>query len=252
MNRITLVTLGSALALGACSSANQASPEEYDDTAQAIGSTVATGGGGGDVASMTDSVKIALGAMPGGFSLSADGHVHGSRLGVDYNYALSCKDSAGAALATCDASTNQASVDVAWSGTLDTPNLDAMVNRTGTWSVTGLQGDTATFAGDSTFSFDVTLTSIFRPGVTASYAFDASASYKAIRVATADRSVIGGSASFEVTAHHTVNGTNKDVDASFEVHAELTFAADHTAQLVLDSSRHYAVNLDTGVVVKVN
>jgi hypothetical protein len=118
--------------------------------------------------------------------------------------------------------------------------------------VTGLSTDTATFAGDSAFSFDATLTSIFRPGVTATYEFDASASYHAVRVATADHKVIDGSASFDVTAHHTVTGTNNDVDASFEVHAELTFQADHSAQLVLDATRHYSINLETGLVVRVN
>jgi hypothetical protein len=252
MNRIRLITLGSALALGACSSSNQASPEEYDDTAQAIGGTVATGGGGGDVASMTDSVKIALGAMPGGFALAGDGHIHGSRLGLDYSYAITCKNLTGATLTTCDPTTNQAQVDVAWSGNLDAPNLDAAVTRNGTWSVTGLQTDTATFSGDSTFSFDATLTSIFRPGVTATYEFDASASYRAIRIATADHEVIDGAASFDVTAHHTVTGARNDIDASFEVHAELTFQTDHTAQLVLDGTRHYSINLGTGLVIRVN
>jgi hypothetical protein len=256
MNRITLVTLGitlgSALTLGACSSSKQASPEEYDDTAQAIGGTVATGGGGGDVASMTDSVKIALGAMPGGFAVTADGHIQGSRLGLDYSYAITCKNLTGTTLTTCDPTTNQAQVDVAWSGNLDTPNLDAAVTRNGTWSVTGLQTDTATFSGDSTFSFDATLTSIFRPGVTATYEFDATASYQAIRVATADHRVIDGAATFDVTAHHTVTGSRRDVDASFEVHAELTLHTDHTAQLVLDGTRHYSISLETGLVVRVN
>jgi hypothetical protein len=201
---------------------------------------------------MTDSVKLALGAMPGGFALAADGHIHGSRLGVDYSYAITCKSLTGTTLTTCDPTTNQAQVDVAWSGNLDTLNLDAAVTRDGSWSVTGLQTDTATFSGDSTFSFDATLTSIFRPGVTATYEFDAGASYHAIRVGTADRTVIDGSASFDVTARHTVTGTSRDVDASFEVHAELTFKADHTAELVLDATRHYSISLETGLVVRVN
>jgi hypothetical protein len=252
MNRLTLITLGSLIA--ACSSSStQATPEQYDDTAQAIASTTATGGGGGDVASMTDSVNIALGTMPLGFALSGDGHIHGSRLGVDYSYAITCKNLAGTALSICDHTTNQATVEVAWSGNLASPNLDAMVSRTGMWSVTGLQTDTATFSGDSSFSFDTTLRSVFRPGVTATYTFDTSAAYHAVRIATADRKVIDGSATFDLDAHRTVTGTGKnDVDASFSVHAELTFHADHTATLVLDATRHYTIDLTTGVVVKVN
>ena len=97
-NRITMLTLG--LATAACSSsANQPTPAEYDDTAQAIASTTSTSNGGssagGDVASMADTVSLSLGVMPQGISLMGDGHFHGSRLGVDYNYSLTCKSVAG-------------------------------------------------------------------------------------------------------------------------------------------------------------
>lgn len=249
MNRMTLITLFGATAV-ACSSSRQPTREEYDDTAQAIAATTATGSGGGDVASMADSVTIALGGMPAGFALSADGHFRGSRLGVDYSYSISCKNLAGATLAVCDRTTNEATVDVSWSGNLDTQNVDASVTRNGSWTLTGLQTDTATFSGDSSFSFDLTLLSIFRPGVTSTYELDASASYDAIRISTVQRQIIDGSASFDVSAHHTVTGGRNDVDASFEIHADITFNADHTATLVLDGSQHYTVNLSTGTVAR--
>ena len=252
MNRITLITLG--LATAACSSTSkQATPEQYDDTAQAIASTTATGGGGGDVASMTDSANIALGTMPAGFTLQADGHIQGSRLGVNYSYAITCKNLAGATLAACDHTTDQATVDVSWSGSLTSQYLDASVSRDGTWTVTGLQTDTATFSGDSNFSFDATVRSIFRPGVTATYSFDANASYNAVKISTQQRQVIDGSASFDLTAHSTVTGAGSgNADASFDVHAQITFHADHTASLVLDGSRHYSIDLTTGAVVRAN
>jgi len=252
MNRITLITLG--LATAACSSTSkQATPEQYDDTAQAIASTTATGSGGGDVASMADSASLALGTMPAGFALQGDGHIQGSRAGVDYSYAIACKNLAGAALTACDPTTNQATVEVSWSGNLTSPNLDASVSRDGTWTVTGLQTDTATFSGDSNFSFDATVRSIFRPGVTATYAFDANASYNAVRISTQQRQVIDGSASFDLTAHATVTGAGSgNADASFDVHAQITFHADHTASLVLDGSRHYSIDLTTGAVVHAN
>jgi hypothetical protein len=247
MNRIPLITL--ALSLAACTSSNTPTREQYDDTAQAIASTTATSGGGGDVASMSDSVTISLGTMPTGFSLMGDGHFHGSRLGVDYNYALVCKSAAGVT-GVCGPTTDQASVQVSWSGNLSSPNLDASVNRDGTWSLTGLQSDTATFSGNSTFSFDATLRSIFRPGAMATYSFDASASYNAIRISTQQRQIIDGSANFDITAHAQVTGTNKDSEASFDVHAQITFHADHTADLILDGSQHYSLNLTSGVVVR--
>ena len=106
MNRIaalTFVSLGSSLV--ACSSSNSTKPtaEQYDDTAQAIASQTSTSGGGGDVASMSDSVNIALGTMPLGFSLSGNGHFQGNRLGVAFDYAITCKNLAGVSLGRCDA-----------------------------------------------------------------------------------------------------------------------------------------------------
>lgn len=254
MKRILLTTLALSTA-AACSSKSTPTREQYDDTAQAIASTTATGSsgtssGGGDVASMSDSVMIAQGSMPSGFSLMGEGHFHGTRLGVDYNYAITCKGITGA-VGLCGPTTDQATVDVAWSGNLDTANVDASITRDGSWTVTGLQSDTATFNGDSSLSFDATLTSIFRPGVTASYSFDASASYKAIRISTQQRQVIDGSATFDLTAHAEVNGTNKDSSADFDVHAELTFHADHTATLVLDGSQRYSLDLNSGIVIRV-
>jgi hypothetical protein len=93
---------------------------------------------------------------------------------------------------------------------------------------------------------------VFRPGVTASYSFDASAAYNAIRISTQQRQVIDGSASFDLSAHAQVTGAgSNNSDASFDVHAQITFHADHTADLALDASQHYSLNLTTGAVVRV-
>jgi hypothetical protein len=249
MNRITLLTL--SLSLAACSSSSTPTRAQYDDTAQAIASTTATSGGGGDVASMADSVTISQGVMPPGFSLMSDGHFHGTHLGVDYNYAITCKSATGITGA-CGPITDQASVDVAWSGNFSSTYVDASVTRNGSWSITGLLSATATFSGTGSLSFDATVRSIFRPGAMASYSFDASAGYSAIRIATQDRTVIDGSASFDLTAHAQVTGAgSNNADATFDIHAQITFHADHTADLVLDGSQHYSLNLTTGVVVRV-
>src|SRR5262245_24157338 len=204
MNRITWLTFGSLL-VACTSSSNPPTREQYDDTAQAIASTTSSSGGGGDVASMSDSVAISLGTMPQGFSLSGNGHIQGTRAGVDYSYAITCKNAAGA-VGLCAPTPDQAPAAVSWSGNLNTPNVQASVTRTGSWTLTGLQSATATFSGDSTFSFDATLQSIFRPGVTATYSFDASASYRAIRISTQQRQLIDGSATFNVSAERKVTG----------------------------------------------
>ena len=101
-------------------------------------------------------------------------------------------------------------------------------------------------------SFDATIRSIFRPGAMATYSFDASASYNAIRIATQQHQVIDGSANFDLSAHAQVSGTNHDSDATFDIHAQITFHADHTADLVLDGSQHYSLDLTTGAVARVN
>lgn len=248
MHRTISFTLATALA--ACtSSSSPPTREQYDDTAQAIASTTAPAGGGGDVASMSDTVAISLGSMPPGFTLMGNGTIQGSRLGVEFSYAITCKNAAGA-VNLCGPLTDQASVDVSWSGNLDTANVDASVERSGSWSVTGLQTATATFNGDSSFSFDATVTGPLR---TATYAFDASAEYDEIRISTQQKKIIDGSASFDVSAESRVTGAGgNSAEASFEVHAEITFHADGTADLVLDGTQRYSLNLSTGVVVRAN
>lgn len=252
MNRFTALTLAS-LCAAACSSSSDTKPtaEQYDDTAQAIASQTATSGGGGDVASMSDSVNIALGVMPTGFTVAGDGHFTGKHLGLDYSYDLTCKTATGTVLGVCGPTTDQATVNVHWSGDLTSQYLDASVSRDGSWTVTGLQSSTATFSGDGNFSFDATVRSIFRPGASATYNFDASASYDAIKITTSDRKIIDGSASFDLTAHAMTSGTNNDVNATFDIHAELAFHADHTASLTLDGSQQYTLDLSTGAVVRV-
>lgn len=252
MNRITWLSLGLALATTAACSSDDDKPSqaEYDDTAQAIASTTSQSGGGGDVASMSDSITLSLGTLPTGISLSGDGHFQGSRLGVMYDYSLTCK-TAGVT-GPCASTTDEATVDVSWSGDLDTPALDASWSRDGSWTVTGLQGGTATFSGDSDFSFDTTIKSIFRQDAEASYSFDAKASYDAVKISMNDHQIVEGSAAFDIDAKHKVSGTNNDVDASFSIHAEVEFKADHTASLTLDGDQHYSLNLTTGVVARVS
>jgi len=263
MNRITLLTLGSAVA--ACSWSSPASPssapsatpasrQEYDDTAQAVSSTTVPGGNGGDVGAMADALALASGAKVPGLALQSDGRFHGQRLGVDSTFMVSCKDSAGTVLAQCDATTNEATVTLSWSGNFHTSLLDATVMRDGMWTITGLQTATATFSGDSSFSSDSTLKSVFRPGTTVTYMFDTMATYTAIQIDTKKREIIGGSASFDVSGHHTAtgSGTGDPVDAGFAIHAEITFHADHTADLVLDGAQHYTINLMSGTIVRVN
>jgi hypothetical protein len=264
MNRIPLFTLG--LSLAACSSSmsstsptSPANTADYEDTAQTIASSTVAGGGGsvggGDAIAIADAVSIARGVLPLGFLRERDGHVHGTRMGVDNSFMVTCMDAAGAVQAACDTTTDSATVQIKWTGNLQTPSLTASVDREGMWTITGLQSATATLDGTSSFALDTSLMSIFHQGVTSSFTFDATASYDAITIATADRQITGGSASFEVKAHRTVTGTamgKNDVDKSFDVHADITFNADHTATLVLDGTHTFTIDLRTGKVTRVS
>jgi hypothetical protein len=135
---------------------------------------------------------------------------------------------------------------------LDTNNFDAAVEREGSWTIDGLQSNTVTFDGDSSFSYDASLISIFRPGVRATFAFDADAEYDAIAIDSATRDAIAGTAAFDISAHKVVTGTSNDVDKSFAVHAEVEFHADRTATITLDDEHHYTLDLATGVVVRID
>jgi hypothetical protein len=264
MKRTTLITFG--LSIAACSSSatssapQPASAADYEDTAQTIASSTVTGQGGatgatgaGDIFAMRDALSLVRGRLPIGFALRSDGRFHGDHMGIDNSFMVICKDAAGAVQAKCDQTTDSATVDVKWTGDLKTPNFTASIDREGTWTITGLQGATATFNGSSSFSFDTTMTSIFHQGVTSTDTFDNTASYSAITLTTADHEITGGSASFEVKGHRTVTGTamgKNDVDKAFDVKAVLTFNADHTATLVLDGTQTFTIDLQTGKLTR--
>jgi hypothetical protein len=264
MKPITLITVGLSLAACTSSPSSQTSPAtsaDYEDAAQTISSSMVTsrgsgpsgdlGIGGGDLLVFADAMSLAHGRLPLGFIRQDDHHCHGNLMGVDHAITITCKDAKGADLAKCDSTTDSATITLKQTGNLMTPNLTAAVDREGNFTITGLQSDTATFNGDSSFSLDTTLKSMFHAGVTSSLMFDATAAYKAITIATADHQVNGGSASFEVVAHRTVTGTaSNDVDKSFDVKADLTFNADQTATLVLDGTQTFTIDLKTGKIAK--
>jgi hypothetical protein len=263
MKRITLITFG--LSIAACTTSSTtsspATTADYEDTAQAISASTVTGDNGGigfgDVLVFRDAVSIARGQLPLGFLRGDDGHFRGTLMGVGHDFTVVCKDAAGNTQTACNRMTDSATVTLKLTGDLQTPNFSSSIDREGNFTITGLQSATATFNGDSSFSLDTSLTSVFHPGVMSTFTFDATASYKAITITTADRTITGGSASFEVKAHRTVTGTgsgsaNHDIDKSFDVQADLTFNADQTATLVLDGTHTFTIDLKTGKITKVS
>lgn len=234
-----------AALVGACTDNNKddsITNDEYDQVAQSVGSSTATGGGGGDVGAMSDTAVIARGALPLGFTVSGSGSVTGVHAGLDYSYSLTCKDAGGTTLAVCTDLTDSAEASLSWSGSLDLPNISAMVDRDGNWSLTGLQSDTATFNGDGSFSYDAMIANV-------GWHFDYNASYDAVVVDTSSHVAVDGSLSYDISASKDVNG---NTTRSFSLHADVDVHADGTATIALDGTHHYTLNLSSGAVVKVD
>jgi hypothetical protein len=254
---IVITSLSSLIvAIAGCSSNGNSSqsvaagPNDYDDVAQAVGSVVATTGGGGEVGSLADSVDLAVGVVPLGIAVDASGEFAGSRLGLDYDYQLSCKDAAGAALSACGLTTNTANVKVDWSGDLGLPNFSAAVTRQGDWSLSGVQTDTVQFAGDGTFSFDAKFTSIFRPA-SVEYRLDYAATYDGVTMQRSLHRVVGGAIHYSITAERMAASDQKTAEATFDMAADLSFSSAGTATLVLDGSHRYTLDTGSGAVARV-
>ncbi len=243
-----------ALATAACGSdsdnKDSATAEDYDDVAQSLGVIVSTGNGGGEVASLSDSTDLAVGLPPLGITLKASGEFNGSRAGLSYDYALVCSDEDGQALERCGAETHTAKVDVAWSGNLVLPNFSASVDREGTWQLTGIQSGSAVFSGSSSFEADAHFQAAWR-NIERDYHLSYSATYDDITVQRVPRQIVSGAVHYDVTASRKASSTRGSSDASFDVSADLTFD-NGSAELVLDGSHRYTLNVATGQVTKRN
>lgn len=245
MKSLVFASAAVAALAGACTNNDKddsITNDEYDQVAQSVGSSTATGNGGGDVGAMSDTAVIATGGLPLGFTVSGSGSVTGVHAGLDYSYSLTCKDAQGTTLPVCTALTDRADATLSWDGSLALPNISAMVQRDGHWSVSGLQSDTATFDGEGSFSYDAMIANI-------GWHFDYAASYDGIVVNTASHVAADGSLSYDITASKDVNG---NTTRSFSLHADVDIHADGTATIDLDGEHHYTLNLSTGVVVKVD
>ncbi|ACY16169.1 hypothetical protein [Haliangium ochraceum] len=243
----TLTLCSLSLLLGACGGDDELSNEDYDDIAVGVGSLVAVPGGeGGETGSLNDvleaSISAGTSAAEGASSVEIVVHA-----GVSYEYRLDCYDAAGALQDACGADTDSAEASVDWSGELDTPSYDASIMRVGDWSLSGLQSDTAVFSGTGSFDIETSFSAMYRDVErTLSLSYDAS--YDDITIDIASRRVTGGA------IHYNIDGARYDErgartkEIEFAVTADLSFTGDGEALLVLDGSRSYVVDLDTGAV----
>jgi hypothetical protein len=232
-----------------CTTTTQPTAADYDDVAQSLSSVTATSGGGGEVGSLSDSVTLSIGSATPGISLKAAGEFSGSRLGMSYDYAISCDDASGAKMTSCDGNSADASVKVKWSGNLALPNLTAQVQRDGDWKLTNIQTGTVAVTGHSEFDFDASFHSLFRD-VSREYHVGYSADYSNVQVRRSPAAVVGGSIKYVIDAQRKASTPRNEKQANFHMDGLLEFASDGHATLTLDSQFHYAIDTKTGMVTK--
>jgi hypothetical protein len=235
--------------LGCSSGSSTPTSSQYDDVAQSTAAILIQTGGGGEMGSMSESASIAIGATPSGVTVDASGSLDCVHAGVTYTFQVSCTDVHGAALAHCGPTTNDAQASVAWSGNLSLTGFNAAVNRSGNWTLTGVQTSTATFNGTGTFNFNAQFQSAFRNEmVSANLSY--SGTYNAITYDTALHHATGGSAHYTIDGSHAASSTGGTSNGSFAVDALVTFAADGSAKLTLDATHQYLLSAG-GTVIKI-
>jgi hypothetical protein len=219
---------------------------EYDSTAQAIASSSRPSGGGGELDAMIDVTVLARGGLVPGFSFDADGRFHGRHGSFDISVAVACRNADGDSQLLCDAFTDEADVDVSWSGSLHLPNLDITLSREGHWKASALTTSVARLDGDGQTDYDGRLNA---NGVVTTDALDSDADFDAVLIPRDGRAPTSGTIRYSLDVERTRTGNGLDEERHLEIDAVLTFAADGHATLVLDGRRRYDLDLATGVVV---
>jgi hypothetical protein len=230
-----------------CGQKDEPTESDYNDVALAVGSMVAGNGSDGEVGEMTDVIALSGGEMPDGMTASGDGTINGQRGTLTYSFAIDCKDAAGATQSECDETTDQAAVQVDWSGSIDWPRYDATVTRTGDWTLSNIQSGVAEFNGDGTFDVDSEFTSL-DGNRTRTFQLAYAANYDGILIDVDTHVVQGGVASYSIAASRTASNRFRDVEAEFDMDAVVTFHGNGSATLELDRSRSYNIDLNSGAV----
>ncbi len=246
--RILAITLGLGFFTWGC--AWEPAESDYDDVAAGVGSLVANDSGG-EVGAMSDSIETSAGTTPMGLSASGAGTVSGERFGLMYSYTVACSNASGDSMALCGSETDSASLSVEWSGELTLDRYAASVSRTGMWSLTGLQGDNATFNGMGTFSVDSEFMALYRDE-TRTWSFDYAATYSDVVLRIADETPLSGEIVYQIDAERTVKRGRRTRKGDFSVTATVTFNGDGTATVGLDGSRNYSLALGTGIITKIS
>jgi hypothetical protein len=244
---IGLVALVATTTLG-CKK-DEATDEDYDDVATAVGALIAPSSGeGGEVGSMEDAEALAMGEDAGLTSMGG-GDYEGTVAGLKYSYSVTCQDTSGATLDPCDATTDSANLVVAWSGELNLNNFQASVDRTGDWTLSGLQSDTAEFNGTGTFDVDTAFQALFRD-VERTFTLDYDAEYQGVTWRRSDKLLLDGEIDYTVHAVRTRTDNRTEREVELDVLVNVQFDGSGVATITLDGERNYSLDVATGKLSK--
>lgn len=228
---------------------SDATDEDYDDVATAIGALVAPGtGDGGEVGSMEDAEGLAMGDS-GGLTSMGSGAFEGNVAGLTYAYAVTCKDTSGSVLDPCDFTTESANLTVEWSGEINLSNYQASVERTGDWTLSGLQSDTAEFNGTGSFDVDSAFQAVFR-NVERTFKLDYDAEYRGVMWRRSDKLLLAGEIDYTVHAERTRTSDRSQAEAKLDVAVNVKFDGSGIAKITLDGERNYNLDVQSGKLSK--
>ncbi len=246
---VTMMTIVAMMLPVGCSQTQDPTDDDYDDVATAVGALIAPSNAeGGEIGSMDDAASLALGES-GDLSTTGRGGFEGTVAGLTYSYSVTCTDAGGAARQPCDKSTDWAMVQVDWSGALNLSNYQASVVRTGEWTVSGLQGDTAKFSGTAAFSVKTAFQAMFRD-VERTFTLDYGAKYNGVAWRRSDKRLLAGEIEYTVHAQRTSGGDSSDAEVELDVIVNVAFDGSGTADVTLDGDRTYRLDVGSGQLTK--
>lgn len=216
--------------------------QDYDDVAAALGANLSAS----ELVAMIDSVNMAYGRMPDGFTLSQGPDyvlLDGTRGGLTVQYKLYCRDDADL-YTPCNGAENHAHVRTTYSGSLSEGDMTMDgVERTAAWIVRDLLLPTPRIGGEGTDSFASHL-------ATGDYTLVVNDSLDHIKFdSAAPGTPIAGGVDLTINIDRT-RASADPAQRTFDVAARVDFDGSDNAVLTLDGSEIYNLTLSTGAVVR--
>jgi hypothetical protein len=202
---------------------------EYHDVARIVGATIATAHGGATMGAVNDSVLLAFGGMPWGFT-SEGGTISGDHGALAHRYIMViCRDLHNQVLKPCTQMTNTATMVASWSGSIAGPGLELQSSRQGMWTLANLQTWMPTIIGSSNLQTE---------GTVGGRRYELVAAESETMVTPT--AMMGGSMHLDVEVTEPIQ---------LEIAADVVFDnLVRSASLLLDGEYAYRVDLATGAI----